>query len=86
HMFRDHIERLLPSIQVPTLIIRGEKDPTMPMRWAQEAAELLPDARLVVIPDEAHCAHYSAPGVVAADIVAHARSSERSESSSTSSR
>ncbi|MDB6154526.1 MAG: alpha/beta hydrolase, partial [Chthoniobacteraceae bacterium] len=77
HMFKDRIEKVLPLIPAPTLIIRGENDPTMPMRWAQEAAELTPNSRFISIPGEAHCVHYSAPKTVTVEVLAHARTSSR---------
>jgi len=57
----DHIEHTLPRLSVPTLIVRGERDPLVPQRWAEEATRLLPSGRLVVIPRVAHVAHYDAP-------------------------
>jgi len=57
----DHIEDNLPRLQVPTLVVRGEHDPLVPQRWAEEAARLLPAARLTVVPGVAHVAHYDAP-------------------------
>ncbi len=44
----------LGSINVPTLIIAGEKDLLMPIEDAQELASLIPDARLVAIPHAGH--------------------------------
>jgi pimeloyl-ACP methyl ester carboxylesterase len=71
HMFADRIEEQLPAIAAPTLIVRGEHDPTMPQRWAEEAAAMLQHGSLEVIADEHHCAHYSAPEPVAKVIQQH---------------
>lgn len=57
----DHIEDNLPRLAVPTLVVRGERDPLVPQRWAEEATRLLPSGHLVVIPRVAHVAHYDAP-------------------------
>jgi len=57
----DHIEHNLPRLHAPTLVVRGEHDPLVPQRWAEEATRLLPTARLMVIPGVAHVAHYDAP-------------------------
>ena len=57
----DHIEANLPRLAVPTLVMRGERDPLVPQRWAEEATRLLPWGRLAVIPRVAHVAHYDAP-------------------------
>ncbi len=57
----DHIEDNLARMAVPTLVVRGERDPLVPQRWGEEATRLLPRARLAVIPGVAHVAHYDAP-------------------------
>jgi len=60
-MMADHIEEKLPAARVPTLIVRGGRDPIAPQRWAEEATRLLPDGRLVVIPGAPHTTQFSAP-------------------------
>ena len=58
----DHrIERTLPRVRAPTLVVRGSRDPIIPQRWAEEATRLLPDGRLAVIPGETHTIVLSAP-------------------------
>ncbi len=57
----DHIEDNLVRLAVPTLVVRGERDPLVPQRWGEEATGLLRAARLAVIPGVAHVAHYDAP-------------------------
>lgn len=46
----------LEAIAVPTMIIVGDSDPLTPPDLAREMANLIPDARLVIIP---HCGHAS---------------------------
>lgn len=58
---RDRIEERLLAITVPTLVVRGERDPLVPAEWAQKVARLLPFGRLFVISDAAHAVAYSAP-------------------------
>lgn len=60
-MLEDHIEEKLPRIEMPTLVVRGSRDPIVPQRWAEEVTDLLPEGRLVVIPGAAHTLNYSAP-------------------------
>lgn len=48
------IEELLPRIDAPTLVVRGEKDMIVPHRWVAEVASLLPNGRLVEVPEYAH--------------------------------
>lgn len=44
----DPIEEKLPRVRVPTLVVRGDRDPIVPKRWAERVARLLPKGRLVV--------------------------------------
>ena len=61
HALADRIEEKLPLVQAPSLVVRGEHDPIVPQRWAEEAARLLPRGRLIVIPGGPHCVNYSTP-------------------------
>lgn len=61
HALADRIEDKLPLIRVPTLVVRGERDPIAPQRWAEEAVGLLPQGRLAVIPRGPHCVNYGTP-------------------------
>jgi hypothetical protein len=61
----DPIERRLPDVVAPTLVVRGRHDRTLTQAWAEEVTRLLPDGRLVVIEGAAHNAHWSAPDVSA---------------------
>jgi pimeloyl-ACP methyl ester carboxylesterase len=56
----DRIEEKLPAIQQPTLVVRGENDPIVPQRWAEEVTQLLPRGRLEVVARSGHAAHYTA--------------------------
>ena len=58
---RDHVERKLPQLRAPTLVVRGGRDPLVPAPWAEEICRLVPDAELVVIPRATHAVPYSAP-------------------------
>jgi pimeloyl-ACP methyl ester carboxylesterase len=63
---RDRIEERLPRIDVPAVVVRGERDAFVSQRWCEEAAALLPNGRLSVVAGAAHAAHYSHPDEVAA--------------------
>jgi pimeloyl-ACP methyl ester carboxylesterase len=65
---QDGIEEKLPHLTQPTLIVRGEHDPLVPQRWAEEAANLLPHGQLIVIPDGAHAVNYSTPEALAGEV------------------
>jgi pimeloyl-ACP methyl ester carboxylesterase len=42
-------------------VVRGERDPIVPLEWAMEVAQALPDAGLVEIPRTGHTVNWSAP-------------------------
>jgi pimeloyl-ACP methyl ester carboxylesterase len=60
HALEDRIEAKLPRLAMPALVVRGERDPIAPQRWAEEVARLLPRGRLRVIPG-GHALNYSKP-------------------------
>jgi pimeloyl-ACP methyl ester carboxylesterase len=55
---------LLPRIAVPTLLIWGERDVRSPLRVAQQFAEAIPGAELVVIEGAGHVSTLERPGAV----------------------
>jgi pimeloyl-ACP methyl ester carboxylesterase len=61
----DRIERKLPHMRVPTLIVRGSEDRVVPQRWVEELAALLPNGRIAIIPDAPHAINYDAPAQLA---------------------
>lgn len=58
------VEEHFPGVQAPTLVVRGDRDPIVPQRWAKEVSCLLPRGRLVVIPGAPHAVNYSAPAAL----------------------
>jgi 2-hydroxy-6-oxonona-2,4-dienedioate hydrolase len=62
---RDRVEDKLPSIEAPTLLVRGARDPLVPERWAKQMASLLPHPKLVVIPKGTHAVQYQSADAVA---------------------
>jgi 2-hydroxy-6-oxonona-2,4-dienedioate hydrolase len=58
YALEDRIEEKLPHMRVPTLVVRGSRDPIATQRWAKEVTGLLPMGRLFVIPGAAHTANY----------------------------
>jgi pimeloyl-ACP methyl ester carboxylesterase len=64
----DHIEDKLPHITVPTLVVRGSRDPVVPQSWATEMAELLPQGRLLVLEGGTHTLNYTDPERFAAAV------------------
>jgi len=54
------------SIEAPTLVIWGEKDPALPLTLAEGIARDIPQAKLVTIPDAGHFVPEERPERVAA--------------------
>lgn len=61
----------LGSIKAPTTVIVGADDICTPPRYARELRALIPNARLIEIPDTAHCALFEDPDAVARAIEEH---------------
>ncbi len=49
-------EDLLPRIEVPTLVVAGDRDTFTPAELSESMAELIPNAELLVIPGGTHVA------------------------------
>jgi 3-oxoadipate enol-lactonase len=54
-------EDVLPGIRVPTLVIAGAEDPSVPPEMVDLLRTRIPDAEVVVIPDVAHLANVEQP-------------------------
>lgn len=67
HMLRHRMVDCLPKMKQPVLLIRGERDPTVPARWTAEVATLLSDVTVRTFRGW-HCVHYSHPDIVASEI------------------
>ncbi|MBI5446101.1 MAG: alpha/beta hydrolase [Deltaproteobacteria bacterium] len=63
---RDRIEDRLPLVLAPCLVVRGDRDPLVPQRWAERVARLLPRGELVVVPGASHTMNYVAPDALVA--------------------
>lgn len=59
HALAHRIEKLLPDVVQPAVVVRGAHDPLCSAAWAREVASLLPSGRLVTIAGAGHAAHYS---------------------------
>lgn len=63
---REPLERQMPRIDVPVLVIRADNDHLSSLEWAQRLADLAPDGRLARLPGAGHAAFHEAAGAVAA--------------------
>lgn len=50
---------LLPAIQCPVLVVRGEHDRVSPQDWAERLVAELPHAELAVVAGGGHAVHFS---------------------------
>ncbi len=62
----DPIQQELPSLHVPTLVVRGSRDPICSQSWAEEVASLVPQSQLAIIEGGAHAVNYNSPEELAA--------------------
>ena len=69
----DRIEEKAPAVRAPVLVVRGERDPIVPQRWAEALTARFPTARLEVVPGAAHTVNYMAPEALAALVRAFMR-------------
>jgi 2-hydroxy-6-oxonona-2,4-dienedioate hydrolase len=60
-LLEDRPEDLLSEVTHPVLVVRGNRDPVVPQRWAERVAELAPDDQLATVPGGAHTLVYSRP-------------------------
>ncbi len=61
YMLEGRIEDKLPRVQHPCLVVRGTRDRIVSQEWAEEAARLLPNGRLTIVPGAAHAINFSSP-------------------------
>lgn len=61
----DPIERKLPALSAPALVVRGEHDPIAPRAWCAEVAGLLSRSQLLEIPGAPHALNYDFPDELA---------------------
>jgi 2-hydroxy-6-oxonona-2,4-dienedioate hydrolase len=61
----EEMERGLPRVAAPTLLVRADRDPMSSLPWARQLVGLLPDGRLARLPGHGHTAFYFAPDAVA---------------------
>jgi pimeloyl-ACP methyl ester carboxylesterase len=73
HSVRHHIERRIPLVAAPILVLRGQYDPIAPAEWAAQAAGLARAGSVEVVPGAAHNAVTTAGPAVAARAVTFAR-------------
>lgn len=63
------LQRELPRLRTPVLLMAGEGDLAVPLAQLREVATRLPDARLIVVPGAGHLIHEEMPQRVADALV-----------------
>jgi pimeloyl-ACP methyl ester carboxylesterase len=64
HMLGYRIEERIGHVTEPVLVVRGERDPIAPSRWAHELAAAAPRGTVAEVPGWGHNAMYPAPAAV----------------------
>lgn len=47
-------EKAYSRVQVPALVVRGQRDPLAPLSWCREIVDAIPGSRIEEIPDHGH--------------------------------
>ncbi|MGJ7440460.1 alpha/beta fold hydrolase [Aquipuribacter sp. MA13-6] len=58
---RRAVDQLHVTVDVPLLVVRGERDPVVRQAWCEDVVAGTPGARLVVVPGAAHGVAFTAP-------------------------
>ncbi|MEZ4725616.1 MAG: alpha/beta hydrolase [Caldilineaceae bacterium] len=67
----------LQTIDAPTLVVRGARDPVAPQHWVEEATRQLSHGELRVIPGSPHCVNYTTPDALVQVVDAFLQKTER---------
>lgn len=62
------VDELLPGLALPTLVLWGEEDRVLSPRWAKRYVEMIPGARLAMVPSSGHMPQIEAAALVANEI------------------
>ena len=72
YMHNPKLPRLLHRIDIPTLLIWGESDGLVTPEYGAAFRDMIPDARLVVIPEAGHAPQAEQPEAFVSEILAFA--------------
>ena len=64
-MLGQKLEDRIAGVRVPVRIVRGSRDPIVPLYWCQELAEALPGTTVDNIDGEGHVMMFRSPAPVA---------------------
>lgn len=63
------------ALDLPTVLVQGDRSPAHLLERTADLAAVLPDARVVTLPEQGHVAHLTAPHLLSAEIRSAAASS-----------
>jgi len=69
-----NLRHLLPHIELPTLLLYGDKDVRSPLRLGEDLRSQIPGSRLVVMPGVGHLSNFEAPDRFDAEVRSFLRS------------
>lgn len=69
----EDLQRRLPEIETPVLLVHGQKDNAIPRSGVQKAADLIPQCRVEEVANLGHLAHEEDPQRLAGIILAFAK-------------
>lgn len=69
HALADPVLAKLPLLACPVLVVRGERDPIVPLHWVEMIARLIPSAGLIVIPQATHAVNFNSPEALIAEVL-----------------
>jgi pimeloyl-ACP methyl ester carboxylesterase len=61
YALEDPMEEHLSHVHIPTLVIRGSRDPIVSQDWVEKVNRLLPDSQLVVVQGAGHAVNFNSP-------------------------
>ncbi len=61
YAFSDPMEEHLTHVHIPTLVVRGSRDPIVPQDWVEKVNSLLPNSQLVVVQGAGHAVNFNSP-------------------------
>lgn len=70
------LREMLPTIEVPTLLLYGEVDQRSPLKIAKNLHAKIPGSRLVIIPKVGHMTHLEAPETFNAEVRSFLRANQ----------
>jgi pimeloyl-ACP methyl ester carboxylesterase len=62
--FTPETKKLVPQLQVPTLLLWGQADKIIPPAWGEQVAPLNPQVTLQIVPDVGHCLYDDEPELI----------------------